>query len=214
VVPTLFRELDQDVQSRLLDGAPTRAFSDDQIIQQKGDNPQGFWVIEEGIVKIGQFRLNGEFRAIALLAAGDSYGELALFASSRRVVDAVADGVVRLYWIDAAAFEQEIQADPKTMRRLVGNLAAQLQEVLDLIAGLGNGSSLSRIAALLANMAPKRNSQTMIGLGQQELAELAGLTRATVNKCLSILEARGAVRRHYGRIEIVDPGLLKRASMS
>jgi CRP/FNR family transcriptional regulator len=213
-VPTLFRELDEDVRTRLLAEAPLRIFEGDQIIQQKGDSAIGFWVIAHGTVTIGQFRLDGEFRAIALLTEGDSYGELALFAATPRIVDSVAEGEVKLRWIDAARFEQAIQSDPTTMRRLVGNLAAQLQEVLDLVAGLGQGSSLSRVAAVLGNIAPKGIGSTMIALGQQELAELTGLTRVTVNKCLAILEARGALLRHYGRIEIVDRRQLKLAAMA
>ncbi|MDN3647083.1 Crp/Fnr family transcriptional regulator [Pontixanthobacter aestiaquae] len=213
VVPTLFRELDEDVRKRLLAGAPRRSFADGKIIQQRGDDAIGFWVIETGQVKIGQFRLDGEFRAIALLSDGDSYGELALFAANRRVVDAVAEGPVELRWIEAQSFEREIKSDPDTMRRLVGNLAAQLQEVLDLVAGLGKNSSLSRVASVLANLAPKSGGSATIALGQQELGELTGLTRATVNKCLSILEARGALKRHYGRIEVLDRKQLRLAAM-
>ena len=212
VVPTLFRELDHHVRQSLLGRAPLRMFDDGQIIQQKGDDAIGFWVIERGTVKIGQFRLDGEFRAIALLVDGDSYGELALFAANQRVVDAVADGHVALRWIEAASFERAIQSDPATMRRLVGNLAAQLQEVLDLVAGLGQGSSLSRVASVLANMSATRRAPVTITLSQQELGELTGLTRTTVNKCLSILEARGALRRHYGRIELIDHTQLRRAA--
>ncbi|WP_160604922.1 Crp/Fnr family transcriptional regulator [Pontixanthobacter aquaemixtae] len=214
VVPTLFRELDDDVRDSLLAKAPLRRFDDGQIIQQRGDDAIGFWVIEHGTVKIGQFRLDGDFRAIALLVSGDSYGELALFAASPRVVDAIADGQVDLRWIDGNSFERAIQSDPATMRRLVGNLAAQLQEVLDLVTGLGHASSLSRVAAVLANMAATKRIPVMIKLGQQELGELTGLTRVTVNKCLAILEARGALHRHYGRIEIVDFGQLQRAAQA
>ncbi len=213
VVPTLFRELEENVRSRLLTDAPRRSFGDGKIIQQRGDDAIGFWVIEAGQVKIGQFRLDGEFRAIALLSDGDSYGELALFAANRRVVDAVAEGPVELRWIEAQSFEREIRANPDTMRRLVGNLAAQLQEVLDLVAGLGKNSSLSRVASVLSNMAPKSRGVATIALGQQELGELTGLTRATVNKCLAILEARAALKRHYGRIEILDRKQLKLAAM-
>lgn len=213
VAPTLFAVLDADLRTGLLANAPLLRFSDTQIIQHKGDEPDGFWVIKSGAVKIGQFRLNGEFRVIAILSAGDSYGELAMFANSSRAVDSVAEGEVTLNWIGRAAFEQAIMDDSAAMRSLIGALAAQLQEMINLVAGLGNGTSSARVSAVLANLAGGAPGQITIRLGQQDLAELTGLTRATVNKCLSDLESRGALTRHYGKIVINDQQALRNLAL-
>jgi len=213
VAPTLFGQLDAPTRAELLKDAPLRIFLTGQIIQQRGDGPKGFWVIEEGSVKIGQFRLDGDFRVIVLLGKGDSYGELAVFANSPRAVDAVAEGEVAAHWIDARRFERAVSDNPVILRRLVGALSAQLQETLNLVAGLGAGSGHARIAATLANLGGQLPAGAVISLGQQELAELTGLTRATVNKALKKLEAAGAVRRHYGRMELLDLEILNQASL-
>ncbi len=209
VAPTLFGVLDTNLRTGLLANAPVLRFSDTQIIQNKGDEPDGFWVIKSGAVKVGQFRPDGEFRVIAILSAGDSYGELAMFADSSRAVDSVAEGEVTLNWIERAAFEQAIMNDSAAMRSLIGALAAQLQEMINLVAGLGNGTSSARVSAVLANLSGGAQGQSTIRLGQQDLAELTGLTRATVNKCLSSLESRGVLTRHYGRIVIHNQKALR-----
>ena len=120
VAPTLFGQLAPDLREQLHRAAPLRAFSDGAIIQQRGDTPTGFWLIECGRVTVGQFLTEGHFRALAVLGPGDSYGELALFSGRRRVVDAVARG------------------------------AAELQEMLEVVASLRRGSASRRIAAMLA----------------------------------------------------------------
>ncbi|MFZ1741571.1 MAG: Crp/Fnr family transcriptional regulator [Pontixanthobacter sp.] len=214
VAPTLFGELSADIRLPLLARSPVLKFSDGQIIQHRGDTPNGFWVIKNGVVKIGQFRLNGEFRALALLSDGDSYGELAVFAASRRAVDSLADGPVQLHWIEAAAFETAILYDPACMRKLIGALAAQLQEVLGLLSGLGKGTSAARIAAVLTNLTGVREQRCLIRVSQDDLAELTGLTRATVNKCLGLFEQRGIIERRYGAVEICDVPMLRTAALT
>ncbi|GAA4641901.1 hypothetical protein GCM10023115_02470 [Pontixanthobacter gangjinensis] len=212
LAPTLFGELAPAMQIDLLAKAPLLQFTDGQIIQHRGDKPNGFWVIEQGAVKVGQFRLKGELRVIALLGQGDSYGELALFAANERAVDSVADGDVKLRWIEGQSFEQAIATDLPAMRRLIGALAKQLQETVSLVSSLGEGTSKARIAAVLINLAGGGPLPAIVRLGQEELAELTGLTRATVNKCLGQMELEGALVRRYGRLEIIDAKILKDAA--
>ena len=88
--PMLFSALPDQVQQELRDQSPLRSFDDGQLIQQRGDAPKGFWLIDQGSVAVGQFLRDGEFRGVALLGPGDSWGELAMFAERPRVVDAIA----------------------------------------------------------------------------------------------------------------------------
>lgn len=222
MAPTLFGQMSAFLQHRLLSQAPVRHFPNGQLIQQRGDVPSGFWFIEKGKVQIGMFGLKGEFRAIALLSDGDSYGELAVFAANRRAVDAVALGPVTMRWIEARGFEEAILSDPSSMRAMIGALSKQLQEMLGVIASLSNGSATTRVAAMLASLAgglaggrnAEHGTPAIVTLGQQALAELTGLTRATVSKCLSELEQQGAVKRGYGQIEILDYAAVRRAAIT
>lgn len=157
--------------------------------------------------------MDGDFRVIALLGKGDSYGELAVFASSPRAVDAVAEGDVTARWIDAARFERALSDNPLALRGLVGALSAQLQETLNLLAGLGAGSGHTRIAATLVNLARQLPTGSMIAISQQDLGELTGLTRVTVNKSLKRLEEAGAIRRHYARLELLNFDALSQAAI-
>jgi len=154
---------------------------------------------------LGQYLHDGEFRGIVLLGEGDSYGELALLAGEGRALDAVARRDSRLRLIPAHAFDALFASKPEAQRTILRVLARQLQEMVALLAGIRSGSSLARTASLLANLAQSAGEQNSIEITQQELAELLGITRATVNKALRSLERDGAIRRRYGSIEILDP---------
>ncbi|MEM1197273.1 MAG: Crp/Fnr family transcriptional regulator [Pseudomonadota bacterium] len=198
-VPMLFASLEEGLRERLIAGSPARAYGDGQLIQQRGTRPDGFWLIDQGSVWIGQHSVDGEFRAAAVLGPGDSYGELAVFAGTPRVVDAVARKQARVRFIAAAAFLSALEDYPQSNRALLGALSAQLQNTLDQLAGLRRGSNSARLAGLLVNLA---GPDGVARITQQELAELLGVTRPTANAALRALEDAKLIRRGYGVVEI------------
>lgn len=209
----MFAALPEQLRGRLRSAARLRRFNDGQLIQQRGDPAHGFWLIEEGAVAVGQFLPQGEFRAVALLGPGDSYGELALLSGRPRIVDAVARGPAVVRQIDGAAFERELLADPAATRLLLGAMATQLQEVLDQLAGMRRGTTVARAAALLGNLAGDEEASGQVTLTQHELADLLGVSRATANAALRALDRAGLVRRSYGAIEVPDIARLRAASL-
>lgn len=210
----LFSSLDAELQRQLRERASLRSFSNGQLIQQRGEEADGFWLIESGSVSVGQYLPDGEFRGIALLGPGDSYGELALFARRPRVVDAIARAPTEARFIRGSDFERLLVANPGAMRHLLGALSLQLQEMLDIIAGIRRGTATSRIAGMLANLSGAAEEPVALSVTQQELGELLGLTRATVNATLRELEQAGLVERGYGRLTVRDPAALRLAALA
>ncbi|ANY18787.1 HTH-type transcriptional regulator Cmr [Tsuneonella dongtanensis] len=207
----LWEAMPEPLRAALVERAPPRRFGDGQLIQQKGEAADGFWLIEEGMVSVGQFTEGGDFRAVGVLGAGDSYGELAVLSGRPRIVDAVARGPAVVRLISAATFERVLAGDPGAMRAMLGTMAAQLQETLDLLAGLRRGSTAARAAALIVNLSGGHDRRVTIT--QQEIADLLGVTRATANAALAELEDGGLIARGYGTIGVTDPARLRVLSM-
>ena len=178
-----------------------RQFSDGQIIQQRDTEADGFWLIEEGAVMIGQFLASGEFRAVALLGPGDSYGELAVFSGRPRIVDAVSRGPSRVAFIAGRRLLDALANYPASSRALLSALSAQLQDTLAILASVRRGTNPARLAALLANMAGEDGA---VNITQQELADLLGVTRATANAALRDLSRVGLIERGYGSVTVND----------
>ena len=209
----LFSALDTALQSHLLRISRERAFADGQIIQQRGDPADGFWLIEEGAVRVGQFLPDGEFRAMALLGPGDSYGELAVFSGKPRIVDAISRGESRLRLIAARPFLDALGNYPASTRALLGALSEQLQDTLAILAGLRHGTNPARLAGLLATMAGAEAKGASVSITQQELADLLGVTRATANAALKELQRHRLIERGYGSIRIPDSARLSRFAL-
>jgi CRP/FNR family transcriptional regulator len=200
----LHASLELELRAELQARSMMREFADGQIIQQRGDEPDGFWLIVEGTVVAGQFLSGGDFRAVAVLGPGDSYGELAMFSQRPRVVDAVSRGDSRLRYIPASAFLECLARYPASGRALLGALAVQVQDLINLVVDLRRGNATARLALLLVNMAQAVAEDASLPVTQQELAELLGVTRPTANGALRELEALGLVERGYGRLRVRD----------
>lgn len=204
----LFSALEPGLQDYLRRSSNARQYRDGQIIQHRGDAADGFWLIEEGAVTIGQFLETGEFRALALLGPGDSYGEQAVFSGRLRVVDAVSRGSSRVRLIEARTFLDALDTCPVSSRALLGALSAQLQDTLEQLVGLRHGTNPKRLAAILAPMsrqsAGAAGKAAEVAITQQELADLLGVTRATANAALRELEQRGLVERGYASVIVRD----------
>lgn len=209
----LFSALPPELREDLLKHGGVRRFEAGHLIQQRGDDAKGFWLIETGSVALGQFLADGDFRAVGLLGPGDSYGELAMFANRPRAVDAIAREDTSARFIRSSTMESALAANPQAMRQLLGALSLQLQELLDVIAGIRRGTAAARIAGMLANLAGASDGPIKLSVTQQELAELLGLTRATVNAALRHMEASGLIERGYGCLTVLDLHALRVAEL-
>ncbi|MEG3598655.1 MAG: Crp/Fnr family transcriptional regulator, partial [Pseudomonadota bacterium] len=163
----LHASLEPELRAELEARSMMREFADGQIIQQRGDEPDGFWLIVEGTVVAGQFLSGGDFRAVAVLGPGDSYGELAMFSQRPRVVDAVSRGNSRLRYIPASAFLECLARYPASGRALLGALAVQVQDLINLVVDLRRGNATARLALLLVNMAQAVAEDACLPVTQQ-----------------------------------------------
>ena len=66
---------------------------------------------------------------------------------------------------------------------------------------------IRRLLALARRM-PERDGRRVVRLTQEDLAALAGTSRATVNRALRELEQAGAIVQGRGRVDVVDLALL------
>ncbi len=105
--------------------------------------------------------------------------------------------------------DAQLAANTRAMRRLIGGLSAQLQELLDVVAGIRRGTAAARVAGMLGNLAGGATEPVTLSITQQELAELLGLTRATVNAALRSMEASGLIERGYGTITVNEPTAIR-----
>ncbi|MBS0481312.1 MAG: Crp/Fnr family transcriptional regulator [Proteobacteria bacterium] len=196
-----------ELAALLLREGRRQRFSGGKLIQQQGDEGDGFWLIESGTVSLCRFAADGSVTVFAILGAGDLFGELAYFAGVSRQVDAIADEDAVLVRIGGTLIERLLTHEPNFARWLLKSLANQMRLALDRIERDRSLSAELRIARALADMT--RRDGPVLSLTQQALAELVGVSRVTTGQVLRGLSAAGLVRQQYRRIVVIDTGGLE-----
>jgi CRP-like cAMP-binding protein len=147
---------------------------------------------------------------LSVLGPGEAFGELALLggAAARRSATVVAIEPLVTHSIYEADFRALRARHPQLAEVLVALLVAdvrrlngQLVDALHLPAELRVRKRLAELAAAYDEV----DGERVVPLRQEDLADLAGTSRATVNRVLREEERRGTVRLTRGRTAVLDP---------
>ena len=112
-------------------------------------------------------------------------------------------------WISDATLLAAIAASPTVSGAFIKALSQQLQEALDRLIVFRNMPAPKRLAQNLLALAEGKQAPVKLGIRQQELAELVGVSRMTIASALAQLEELGLVTRHYRHLVITNPVALR-----
>jgi len=142
------------------------------------------------------------------------FGEMGLL-TKRTVVTTLALTPVRALALSPAAFEEIVAAEPRYYRPFaelaLERFAAAYRFVAEnhlLPAETRLRTRLADLAELRAQDAPQAGPITL-GLSQEELARVVGLSRQTVNPLLRGLQAEGLIELESRKIRVLDPAQLR-----
>mgnify|MGYP003404529089 CR=1 FL=1 len=113
-------------------------------------------------------------------------------------------------------FVSFIEKSPKILLDMAAVLSRRLRKVNELIRSLAFFDVYGKVARVLLNLATERGRQTERGtvidlrLTQQELAELAGMSRETMTRTLRDFQQAGCVSIDSGIITILEIDMLQR----
>lgn len=205
----IFNDLPQEMKADLLAGKHPRKFKNDQFLQQHGDVALGFWLIEKGLVRIGRYLEHGQLQILLILLKGDSFGELSCFSRNPRPVDAIATGNVEAYWIGCDELMAAMEKYPNSKNSVIATVADMLQFTLDTLLMHRIQSAHDRLKWNLKFFCTHKNAPIDLPLSQNDLADMVGVTRATIINALREMEEQGIVERKYGLLRILDPSKLE-----
>ena len=177
---------------------------------KEGDEGDRLYVVLEGKLKLGTTSIDGRENLLSILGPGEMFGELSLFDPEPRTATATAVTDAKLL---ALAHDQVIglvTAHPQTSLELLRRLAQRLRKSNEILADLVFADVPGRVAKAIIDLGTRFGVQKDEGLHvnhdltQEELAQLVGASRETVNKALADFAARGWVRLEPRAVVILD----------
>ncbi|HEX3087720.1 MAG TPA: Crp/Fnr family transcriptional regulator [Ilumatobacteraceae bacterium] len=209
----LFGGLDDDARRALWALMRRRRFARGQVIFHEGDPGDTLHLIVKGHVSIKTSTPRGDQAILRVLGPDDVFGEFALISPAPRAATVTALDATETMMLDRESFTALRKERPCVDDFLI---TASVAEVRRLSAALVEALYLPvetrvlRRVHELAEMYRNGEATTCVPLGQDEIAQLAGVTRQTVNKVLAKAQQDGALHIERGRIEIVDHEEIRR----
>jgi CRP-like cAMP-binding protein len=184
----------------------------------QGEPGDELYVIIAGKVKIGRRSPDGRDNLLAVMGPSDMFGELSIFDPGSRTSSATTITEVRAVSMDRDALRAWIADRPAIAQQLLQVLARRLRRTNDNLADLIFTDVPGRVARQLLYLAQRFGIQedgvlrVIHDLTQEEIAQLVGASRETVNKALADFAQRGWIRVGVRTVWIYDPErLAKRA---
>ncbi|TQS45282.1 Crp/Fnr family transcriptional regulator [Cryptosporangium phraense] len=180
------------------------------VVFSEGDAGESLYIVLEGKIKLLRRSPDGREGVLALMGPSDLLGELAVFDPGPRTATAVVVSDARLAQMHRDQLRPWIAEHPAVGRQLLQVLARRLRRTGDHQADLIFTDVSGRLAKTLLELArrfgvPERDSVRVYhDLTQDELAQLVGASRETVNKSLSDFATRGWIRLESKQVVILN----------
>ncbi len=206
----LFSALDDDASHALRASMVALKLNKGQVLFKEGQEGDRLYVVVHGKIKLGTTSADGRENLLSILGPGEMFGELSLFDPEPRTSTATAVTDVRLVSLAHDAVMGLVTSSPQTSLELLRRLAQRLRKSNEVLADLVFADVPGRVAKAIMDLGERFGVQKEDGLHvnhdltQEELAQLVGASRETVNKALADFAARGWVKLEPRAVLVTD----------
>lgn len=201
----LFAGVPQEDVRRLLAIARRRTFARNEVVFHRGDPANSLHLISSGRFGVAIITPLGETAMLGVRGPGEAFGELALASGAPTERSATVSA------LEAGETHCVLQDDFERLRRehpgidvvLTAILAESVRRLSEQVTEAYYLSADRRVLRRLADLAELYGGR--VPLPQEAIAELAGTSRATVNRVLREQQSRGRIKLGRANIEVLDP---------
>jgi CRP-like cAMP-binding protein len=184
-----------------------KIFCKEDVIYWEEDAASNIYLIAEGKVKIVVYGESGEERIKAILGKGELFGEMALFGAEKRRECAVAIDTNTVLCPMSAETMNTLMRDYKDfalgIRKLIGWKLQKIERRMEILLFKDAETRLREFIKDLASERGQNRGETVLIkhiYTQQNIADLIGLARPTLNQLFNDLRSQGALDFKRGEI--------------
>jgi len=199
--------------SKVNGGRAISEYRKDKIIFRQGDPSDAVFYIQSGKIKTTVVSEQGREAVVALLGAGDFFGEGCLTGQPQRLATVSALTECVIVRISKTDITRVIHEEPAFAELFISHLLARNSRVEeDLVDQLFNSSEkrLARTLLILANFGKEGRPEPIIAkVSQETLAEMIGTTRSRVSffmnkfRKLGLIDYNGNIEVHSSLLNVV-----------
>lgn len=207
-----------DFQHALVERAVPWQLHPGEHLFARGGAPEGLCCVTSGALRIGAVRADGSQTLLACLLPYQWFGEISLIDGQPRTHDAVADGETSVLVVPQPELEGWLQRHPEHWRDVARLACTKLRLMFATLEDIQHLPLINRLArqlwvSLHAYGEAVHSARRTVRLSQEQLGQLLGTSRQSVNKCLREMEEQGVVAVRYSQIEVLDLAALEKLAL-
>jgi CRP-like cAMP-binding protein len=212
---SIFSSLDEKALDALVHATSTRRLDAGEVLFRKGDHGRQLYGVLSGRLKVSAAGADGKEIVFNVCDPGEVIGEIALLDSNPRSATIVALEASELLVLDRRDFLPFLERHPRVAIELAELLAARLRRLSELAEDSVLLALRARLAKKLVALAQRYGQPTKGGveidlpLSQQEIGDMVGTSRESINKQLRAWTLDGLLSSQRGRITLRDPAALE-----
>ncbi len=214
----LFAALDDEIVQALQATMSKVHLDRGEVLFREGQRGDRLYVITAGKIKLGRTSSDGRENLLSIQGPGEMFGELSLFDPGPRTATATAVAESELIGLGNDQLYEFLDQRPAVSITLLAALARRLRRTNDSLSDLVFTDVPGRVAKALLDLSSRFGRLTDEGtlvahdLTQEELAQLVGASRETVNKALADFATRGWLKLEARAVMLLDLERLQRRS--
>lgn len=188
-------------------GITERAIPAGGFICRQGEIPSSWIGVIDGLAKMSSDWVTGKTASYAGIPSGGWFGEGSLLKTEPRRYDVIALRETRVACMKRETFHWLLNNSIAFNHAIIEQMNERLGQFIGLLESGRLHDTDTRVARSLSIMFnpvlyPGQNASLTIS--QEEIGNLAGVSRQRVNRSLNTLEDAGFLRVEYGGIHILD----------
>ncbi len=180
----LFENLPAETVERVANSAHRRELHRNDVLFVEGEPAASLFVVVHGRIAISNKSVDGRESMVALMEAGDLFGEMGLFDRNGRSAEARALEMSAVIEVPYEPLIALYESEPSLLWRVVAMLARRLRTMDNALADAVFLDVTGRTAKRLLELAGEADEFTL-PITQEELAGMVGASRERVNKAIA-----------------------------
>jgi CRP/FNR family cyclic AMP-dependent transcriptional regulator len=209
----IFADLEPEAFEQLCRYAKHSTLKRGATLFSKGDPGHSLYAVISGTVKMSISSPDGRNAILNIVGPGEIFGEIALLDGQPRSTDAIANSNCELFVIDRREFIPFVKEQPALAMKFIELLCERLRSTSDQVEQIILQNLPGRLASALLRLSEKHNTSPpqgrTIAITQQEISEMVGMTRESINKQLRAWAGRDWVRLEHGAIVVLNAEMLR-----
>ena len=207
---SLFFDLSEKELGYIEEKMVTRRYENGNYIFLEDSEGEQCFFVAKGSVKVTRLSKDGREVILTMLNAGDFFGEMSLLDGESRSANVIALEETEVLTLNREDFLVVLHDYPTIAIQLVKEMAGRLRKSDRQIASLSLSDAEKRITMCIIRFADDqgviKNGKVSIPKTpiQQDIANMAGTSRETVSRAVSILEKENLIERNGRELIILD----------